>query len=316
MPRISLAPMLDRTGPAFRAFLRTLTKQTTLFTELIPAQALLHQPLRYKPEAFEHPIAIQLGGEDPSLLANAAALAQELGFDEVNLNCGCPSERVQLGSFGAALMKKPETVRDSVFAMKKVVSVPVTVKHRIGITPNDQFKDLLAFVDTVAEAQCDSFIVHARGVFLDGRSPADNRKQELRPNEVFHLKEVRPELKIEFNGDIKTLSQAESYIQKLDGAMIGRAALQNPYLFSQVDQRFYGSTEPVTPRLKAVQHYFQYVRAHLEVPSLQPLLQPLANLYLGCAGAAGWRRSIGEAHCFKAEQVLSDLEEQALRLEL
>ncbi|HRE92020.1 MAG TPA: tRNA dihydrouridine(20/20a) synthase DusA, partial [Myxococcota bacterium] len=235
---LSIAPMMDYTDRYFRVVLRALTRRTLLYSEMIHTSALVLggrvDLIALTP--IERPAALQLGGDDPRALAKAAKLAEQLGWDEVNLNVGCPSERVQKGSFGACLMAQPDVVAACIAAMREAVSIPVTVKHRIGIDELDRYEDMLVFVDRVAAAGADRFSVHARKAWLKGLSPKENRTiPPIRHDEVWRLKAERPRLPIEINGQIKTLAEARSHLDKVDAVMIGRAAYENPWVFGRAD---------------------------------------------------------------------------------
>ena len=225
---VSIAPMMKRTDRHFRYFMRGISKHALLYTEMVTTGALIHRPrerlLRY--HADEHPISLQLGGDDPNELRLCARMAEDAGYDEVNLNVGCPSDRVQNGQFGACLMKRPERVAEAVVAMKAEVKIPVTVKHRIGVDDLDQYEDMLNFVDIVSQAKADRFSVHARKAWLQGLNPKENREiPPLRYDEVYELKRVRPDLEIEINGGIKTIESMASHLEHVDAVMIGRGSL-------------------------------------------------------------------------------------------
>ena len=226
---VSIAPMMKRTDRHFRYFMRGISKHALLYTEMVTTGALIHGPrerlLRY--HADEHPISLQLGGDDPNELRLCARMAEDAGYDEVNLNVGCPSDRVQNGQFGACLMKRPERVAEAVVAMKAEVRIPVTVKHRIGVDDLDQYEDMLNFVDIVSKAKADRFSVHARKAWLQGLNPKENREiPPLRYDEVYELKRVRPDLEIEINGGIKTIESMTSHLEHVDAVMIGRAVYE------------------------------------------------------------------------------------------
>ncbi len=295
---LSVAPMMERTDRHFRVFLRGLTRHTLLYTEMITTGAVLHgdreQLLGFS--AVERPLALQLGGDEPAALAAAARLAAELGYDEIDLNVGCPSSRVQSGSFGACLMARPERVAAAVAALRAAVTLPVTVKHRIGIDDRDSYEDLLGFVDTVAAAGCDRFIVHARKAILAGLSPKENREvPPLRYELVLRLKRERPWLRIEINGGIRSLDQAAELLAATDGVMIGRAAYDDPYLFAAADQRFYASPGPVPSRQQALASFLPYVEEQRRrgVP-LGRLSRHLLSLFAGQRGGRRFRRYLAE----------------------
>lgn len=241
---MSVAPMMDWTDRHCRYFHRLLTRQTLLYTEMVNAGGILYggteRHLRYNTE--EHPVALQLGGNEPDKLARAARLGEQWGYDEINLNCGCPSDRVQRGAFGASLMKAPQLVADCVKAMKDVVSVPVTVKHRIGIDKVEDYGFVRDFIGTVADAGCTVFIVHARNAWLQGLSPKENRDiPPLRYEVVHRLKAEFPQFTIAINGGITTDAVVQEQLQHLDGVMIGREAYHNPWWLARWDQLYYGS---------------------------------------------------------------------------
>lgn len=295
---LSVAPMLDRTDRHQRVWMRALTRETLLYTEMIHARAVIHgdraRLLAFAP--IERPLALQLGGSDPAILAIAAKIAEDFGFDEVNLNVGCPSDKVQQGEFGAFLMAYPERVAECVAAMRGAVSLPVTVKHRIGIDTLDRYEDMLRFVDVVASAGADRFTVHARKAWLQGLSPKENRDvPPLRYPEVWQLKAERPALAVEVNGGIRSLEAAAEHLQHVDAAMIGRAALDNPWLFSQVDRQFFGRNSGPVAREEAVQAYLPYLAEQIQQgEKWQHLTRHLAPLYHGISGARRWRRLMGE----------------------
>jgi len=252
--------------------------------------------LRYDP--IEHPIALQLGGSDPAALAAAAALGAEAGYDEINLNCGCPSDRVQEGRFGACLMAEPELVAEGVAAMRRAVGpgVPVTVKTRIGIDDLDSYEHLTRFVSTVAAAGCDVFIIHARKAWLSGLSPKENREiPPLRYEVAAAIKRDFPALEVVLNGGIRTLAEAAAHLQQFDGVMIGREAYHNPWLLARVDSTLYGEPDPVTTRADAIEHYMAFVAA--ELAAGQPLARMMRHtlgLYTGEPGARRWRRTLSQ----------------------
>src|SRR3954467_3756977 len=233
--RLSVAPMMDWTDRHCRVFHRQITRHTWLYTEMVTTGALVYgdveRHLRFSDE--EHPVALQLGGSDPADLAKSAKLGQEWGYDEINLNCGCPSERVQKGAFGACLMQEPQLVADCVKAMRDAVSIDVTVKHRIGLDYNEEYGFVRDFVGTIADAGCRTFIVHARNAVLKGLSPKENRDiPPLRYPYVYRLKQDFPQLEIVINGGITSRAQAAEQLQKVDGVMIGRAAYHDPWVLA------------------------------------------------------------------------------------
>lgn len=264
--RFSVAPMLDWTDRHCRYFLRLISKEALLYTEMVTTGAIIHGKgdfLGFNQE--EHPVALQLGGSDPAEMAECAARAQEKGYDEVNINVGCPSDRVQNGRFGACLMAEPEVVAQCVKAMQDKVSIPVTVKCRIGIDDMDDYKDLTQFIKTVSDGGCDTFIVHARKAWLQGLSPKENREiPPLMYDRVYHLKEEFPDLHISINGGVKTLDEVANHLASVDGVMVGREVYSNPYMMSGVDARFYGAdVEPMT-REEVVHKMVPYIDAYVE----------------------------------------------------
>jgi tRNA-dihydrouridine synthase A len=294
----SVAPMMDWTDRHYRRFSRELTQQALLYTEMITARALLHgdrnRLLAFDP--IEHPVALQLGGDDPAELADAAVLAVAAGYDEINLNVGCPSDRVQSGGFGACLMAQPALVARAVAAMRAAVPVPVTVKHRLGIDALDSDDHLHHFAAALIDAGVDRLVVHARKAILEGLSPKANRSvPPLQPERVARLKERFPEVPIEINGGVRTLAQVSALLGTFDGVMIGRAAIEEPYLLAAVDARIYGAATPPKSRREAVLGYLPYVEAQrqLGVP-WSALLKPIIPLVRDVRGARRWRRTLSE----------------------
>jgi len=290
---LSVAPMMDVTDRHFRLLLRQLTRRTLLYTEMIATGAILRGD-RERLLAFdeaERPLALQLGGEDPQALAECARIAADLGHDEVNLNVGCPSEKVQEGRFGACLMARPDQVARCVEAMRAAVGIPVTVKHRIGIDDRDAYEDLLGFVDVVAGAGCDRFIVHARAALL-GLSPRENRAiPPLRPHDVHRLKRERPGLRIEINGGIASLDQALEQLRHVDGVMIGRTARDLPSVLLDADARIFGDAAPHARIEDAVIALLPHVEAWVTSGGrLQDVTRHLLGLFAGRRGARAWRR--------------------------
>jgi tRNA-dihydrouridine synthase A len=258
--------MMDWTDRHCRVFHRQLTKHALLYTEMVTADAVIHGD-RARLVGFsrqEHPIALQLGGSDPAKLAEAARIASELGYDEINLNVGCPSDRVQEGRFGACLMAEPRLVADCVAAMRADIAIPVTVKCRIGIDDQDEEADFQRFIDVVADAGCTTFIVHARKAWLKGLSPKENREvPPLDYARVYRLKAVRPDLEIVLNGGIESVEQAQAHLEHVDGVMLGRAAYQNPYVLAEVDRALFGKADGVPRRGEVLAALIPYVEGHL-----------------------------------------------------
>lgn len=296
---LSVAPMMDRTDRHCRAFLRRLTRHTLLYTEMITTGAVLHGDREHLlgHDEEERPLALQLGGDDPGELARAAEIAAEWGYDEVDLNVGCPSDRVQKGRFGACLMAEPERVAAAVAAMRDAVELPVTVKHRIGIDQADGYEDLLRFVTTVAAAGCDRFSVHARKAWLSGLSPKENRTvPPLRYELVHRLKRELPHLAVEINGGILDLAAAREHLAAgVDAVMIGRAAYDDPYLLAAADRDLFGESGEPPSRREVIERLLPYVEARLArgVP-LKRLSRHLLGLFAGRPGARAWKRHLAE----------------------
>ncbi len=266
--RLSIAPMMDCTDRHFRVLMRQITKQSLLYTEMIVAQALHHNKDKNKYLDFdeiEHPISIQLGGDNPYLLAEAAKMAEDWGYDEINLNVGCPSPKVKSGNFGACLMAKPKIVANCIESMKKSCNLPITVKHRLGIDNLDNDIFLMEFVDNCSIAGAERFIVHARKAWLNGLNPKENRTiPPLQYERVQKLKNERPKLLIELNGGIKTMNDCIKALKIFDGAMIGRAAYSNPFIWTKVDSIIYGKKEEFLTRSKIINKIIPFAQKHLE----------------------------------------------------
>ncbi len=292
--RFSVAPMMDWTDRHFRYFARQLSQRTLLYTEMVTTGALLHGDasrfLRH--DESEHPLALQLGGSVPGDLAACAKLAEAAGYDEVNLNVGCPSDRVQNNMIGACLMAHPQLVADCVKAMRDAVGVEVTVKHRIGINGRDSYAELCDFVGQVSEAGCRSFTVHARIAILEGLSPKENREiPPLRYEVAAQLKQDFPELEIVLNGGIKTLEQCEAHLRVFDGVMLGREAYQNPYLLANVDQALFGSSAARVSRAEALRAMRPYIERHLaEGGAMHHITRHVLGLGQGFPGARRFRQ--------------------------
>ena len=294
--RFSVAPMMDWTDSPCRVLHRCLTRQALLYTEMVTADAVLHgdRARLLSFEAFEHPLALQLGGSDPAKLAQACVIAADFGYDEVNLNVGCPSDRVQSGRFGACLMREPKLVADCVAAMRAAVSIPVTVKCRIGVDDQDPEVSLRTLIDDCTAAGVDTFAVHARKAWLEGLSPKENRDvPPLDYDLVYRIKRERPDLTILINGGIETLEQSEEHLKHVDGVMLGRAAYQHPAMLVEVDARFFGDA-PVDLDA-AVEDYCGHVeRALANGARLHGLIKPMLGLYNGRPGARLFRRHLSE----------------------
>jgi tRNA-dihydrouridine synthase A len=290
--------MMDWTDRHCRFFHRLLSARALLYTEMITAEAVLHgkREMLLAFSAEEQPVALQLGGSDPVRLAEAAAIGEGYGYGEINLNVGCPSDRVQEGRFGACLMTEPDLVARSVAAMAARVSVPVTVKCRIGIDDQDSERDLERFVSTVAAAGCRTFIVHARKAWLQGLSPKENREvPPLDYDRVYRLKAAHPELQIIINGGIMSLDEAQAHLAKVDGVGLGRAAYQNPYLLADVDTRLFGAQTAAPSRRKVIEGLVPYVERHLSAGGrLNNIARHILGLYHGRPRARAFRRHIAE----------------------
>jgi tRNA-dihydrouridine synthase A len=290
--------MMDWTDRHCRVFHRALSRHALLYTEMVTADAVLHgkREMLLGMSREEHPLALQLGGSDPAKLAEAAAIGEGFGYDEINLNIGCPSDRVQEGRFGACLMAEPELVGDCVGAMAARVRVPVTVKCRIGIDRQDAEGDLQRFIERVADAGCRTFIVHARKAWLSGLSPKENREiPPLDYGRVYRLKRSRPDLEIVINGGITSLEACEEHLAHVDGVMLGREAYQNPYILADVDRRFFGSAEEPPSREAALARLLPYVSAHLaRGGKLSNVTRHVLGLYHGRPRGRTFRRILGE----------------------
>jgi tRNA-dihydrouridine synthase A len=296
--RFSIAPMLDWTDRHCRYFHRLLSSQTLLYTEMVTTGAIIHGRgdfLKYNQE--EHPVALQLGGSNPQDLAHCAKLAAERGYDEVNLNVGCPSDRVQNGRFGACLMAEADLVAECIAAMKAEVSIPVTVKTRIGIDDLDSYEFLTDFITRVSEkGGCEQFTIHARKAWLSGLSPKENREiPPLDYSRAYQIKQDFPHLSIAVNGGVKTLEEAKEHLQHLDGVMVGREAYQNPYLLAEVDQQIFGLDTPIKKRTQVVEEMFPYIEQQLaNGVYLGHISRHMIGLFQNMPGARQWRRYISE----------------------
>ncbi len=310
--------MMDWTDRHCRYFLRLLSRHTLLYTEMITTGALLHGDrqrfLGY--DETEHPIALQLGGSTPADLAACAKLAEQAGYDEVNLNVGCPSDRVQNNMIGACLMGHPALVADCVKAMVDAVAIPITVKHRIGINGRDSYEQLCDFVGQVRDAGCRSFTVHARIAILEGLSPKENRDvPPLRYDVVARLKDDFPDLEIVLNGGIKTLEDCKTHLQTFDGVMLGREAYHNPYLLAQVDPLLFGSTEPVPSRQGVLLQMRPYIAAHIASGgNMHHVTRHMLGLGLGFPGARKFRQLLS-VDIHKAADPLALLDQAGAFLE-
>lgn len=296
--KLSVAPMMDWTDRHERVFLRLISRRVLLYTEMVSSGAIIHgdRDRFLGHDAAEHPLALQVGGADPADLALCAAAAADFGYDEVNLNIGCPSDRVQQGRFGACLMAEPALVAACIKAMIAAGPLPVTVKTRVGIDDRDSYGELRDFIGLVADAGCGSFIVHARKAWLRGLSPKQNREvPPLQYDFVYRLKQDFPSLRIILNGGVETLDQAAAHLDHADGVMIGRAAYQNPYILAEADRRFFGDDQPVPSRESVALGYRDYMARQQErgVP-IKSMTRHILGLFNGLPGARAWRRSLSE----------------------
>lgn len=290
--------MLDWTDRHCRYFLRLLSRHTLLYTEMVTTGALIHgEPERFlRFDPAEHPIALQLGGSDPQNMARCARMGADRGYDEININVGCPSDRVQNGRFGACLMAEPRLVADCVAAMKDTVAVPVTVKTRIGIDDRDSYGELLDFAGTLTDAGCDALIVHARKAWLAGLSPKENRDiPPLRYDLVEQLKRDLPNQTIAINGGIKTLDETAVFLETLDGVMIGREAYHNPWILAEADRLIFGDDRRTPTRNTVLDAFLHYVERELAGGTpLSAMSRHILGLFQGQPGARAWRRHLSE----------------------
>ncbi len=302
----SIAPMIDWTDRHDRYFLRLISKQTLLYTEMITTGAIIHgdkeRHLGFNTE--EHPIAVQLGGSNPSDLAQCSKICEDYGYDEINLNVGCPSDRVQSGAFGACLMAQPDLVAECIDHMKSACDLPITIKCRIGIDDQDEYEDLQRFVLTTKAAGCETFIVHARKAWLQGLSPKENRDiPPLNYERVYQLKREFPELEIIINGGIKTLDECKSHLNHVDGVMMGREAYQNPFILANVDHLFFDSTDkhissvplPLITRHDIIEKMICYIDELLaNGGQLKWVSRHILGIFQGMPGARAWRRHLSQ----------------------
>jgi tRNA-dihydrouridine synthase A len=295
--KISVAPMMAYTDRHFRVLLRLMSPSSLLYTEMVTAHALMRGDIQkllgYSPE--EHPLALQVGGSDPEMLDKSAKLAESFGYDEINLNVGCPSDRVQSGQFGACLMKDPELVARCVSAMREATHIPVSVKTRIGVDDLDSYEHLHHFISRIANEGCEIFIIHARKAWLSGLSPKENREiPPLLYPMVYQLKQDFPNLHISINGGVRTIDDIQTHLKHVDGVMIGRQAYADPYLFFSIENEIFGA-DIQRSREKIVEAYLPYVAAQLgEGVPLRSLIRHLFGLFQGQSGGKKWRRYLTE----------------------
>ncbi len=298
--RLSIAPMMDCTDRHFRVLMRQITKKSLLYTEMIVAQALHYSKNRHKLLDFddiEHPISIQLGGDNPKLLAEAAQMAEDWGYDEINFNIGCPSPKVKIGNFGACLMGKPKIVASCIEKMKKSCNIPITVKHRLGIDNLDNDDYLMEFVDNCSIAGADRFIVHARKAWLNGLNPKENRTiPPLQYERVQKLKDKRPELIVELNGGLTTINECIKALKTFDGAMVGRAAYTHPFIWTKIDSVIYGQEKKYISRSKIIKNIIPYAQKHLEEDNgrLWNIAKHIINLIENIPNAKKLRHELSE----------------------
>lgn len=296
--RFCIAPMMDWTDRHDRVFLRLFTTRALLYTEMVTSAALEHGDANYllKHHASEHPVALQLGGSNPKELAKAAELGEQACFDEINLNVGCPSDRVQSGKFGASLMADPQIVSNCVSAIKQSTRLPVTVKCRIGVDDKDTHADLVNFINVVATGGCELFVIHARKAYLQGLSPKENREiPPLNYERVFAVKQEFPELNFIINGGITSINEALSLLEKVDGVMIGREAYNNPYFLREVDNRIFGDLTSEKSRTDYLYQYLPYIESQLtDGASLHHMTRHLMGLFKGQKGGKLYRRHLSE----------------------
>jgi tRNA-dihydrouridine synthase A len=297
---LSVAPMMDWTDRHFRYLLRLISQCTRLYTEMVVAQSILlgNRPRLLDFSPAEHPVALQLGGSVPEQLAAAARIGEQWGYDEINLNLGCPSPRVQGGGFGACLMLEPERVAECMAAMRQAVRLPVTAKHRLGVDEVEDYRYLARFVERLAGVGVQVFIVHARKAYLKGLSPAENRTiPPLRYEWVYRLKQDFPHLTIVLNGGVRTLDEAQAHLERVDGVMLGRAVYEDPFVLEQADARFFGLNR-VPTRLEVAQAMLRYAEAQLEQGTpLWAIARHMLNLFKGQPGGRLWRRLLSERAC-------------------
>lgn len=297
MNPLSIAPMMDWTDRHYRYMMRRITRRTLLYTEMVTSAAIIHgdrdRLLEFHPD--EHPLSLQLGGDDPEAIARAIEIAAQYGYDEYNLNVGCPSDRVQSGRFGACLMATPEQVARIVIAMQRVTDKPVTVKHRIGIDGRETYEEMREFVDTVAATGVRRFTVHARIAILAGLDPKQNRNvPPIRYEDVYRLKRERPDLEIEINGHIKTIEEIRSHLTIVDAVMIGRAAYETPWIFATVDRDIFGENDsPGLSREDLVRAMLPYIQDEERVGTPpRRIINHMLGLFAGRPGARRWKQAL------------------------
>lgn len=297
--KLSVAPMLDWTDRDFRYLLRLISKHTLLYTEMVTTGALIHGDRQrfLAHDATEYPLALQLGGSEPAALAECAKMGEDAGYSEINLNVGCPSDRVQSGSFGACLMAEPQLVAEGVAAMKNAVNIPVTVKTRLGIDEQDSYQFLTDFIDAVSAAGCETFILHARKAWLKGLSPKENRDvPPLDYERVYQIKKDYPELHIDINGGIHSLVEVQEHLKHVDGTMVGRAIYHDPYLLADVDNVIFNQrSDYILSRHEVIEAMLPYIEQRMKQGRpLKSITRHLLGLFQGQPGARRWRRHLSE----------------------
>lgn len=314
--RLSVAPMLEWTNRDFRYFIRLISRQSLLYTEMVTTGALIHgDRARFLAhDELEGPLSLQLGGSNPADLAECAVMAEDWGYDEVNINVGCPSDQVQSGMFGACLMAEPELVAECVAAMQAKVNIPVTVKTRLGIDDQDSYAFLTRFIDLVSAAGCQTFILHARKAWLSGLSPKENRDiPPLNYQRVYDVKQDYPELQISINGGIQSLDEVQQHLQHVDGTMLGRVVYHDPYSLATVDSTIFGDTDQGLSRHQVVEAMLPYISQRMEHGrSLKSITRHLLGLFQGQPGAKKWRRHLSEHAHLKGARI--EVVEQSLAL--
>ncbi len=304
VPRISVAPMMDWTTRDYRYFARLFNPNIVLYTEMVTTGAIIHGDATRHLDfsAQEHPIVLQLGGSNPQDLATCTKMAEDWGYDEVNLNVGCPSDRVQNNKIGACLMAEPNLVAECIDTMQKAVSIPVTVKHRIGIDEMQSYEEMLHFVDTVAQIGCTHFVVHARIAILQGLSPKENREvPPLRYEDVYRLKRERPHLTIEINGGIKTVEETKAHLEHVDGVMIGREAYHNPYLLAELGELWQLDAPNRFEIMAQMMPYFEQRLA--QGAPISVLTRHILGLFQHLAGARKWRQVLSGGNAKNIEDI-------------
>ena len=312
--RFSIAPMLDCTDRHDRYFLRLFSPHMLLYSEMITTSAILHGDRDYllKFDSTEHPVAVQLGGSDPEALSRVAKICEDYGYDEINLNVGCPSDRVQSGAFGACLMAQPELVAECVVAMKSATSLPVTVKHRTGIDDQDSWDELVKFTQLQIDAGVDALIIHARKAWLKGLSPKQNREiPPLQYDWVYKLKSMFSDTEIIINGGIKTLQQCQQHLEHVDGVMLGREPYGNPYMLASLDAELFGDNHTILGRKQILQAFYPYIESQMEqgMP-FSKIIRHIIGMFHGQPNGRQWRRYLSE-NAFKKEAGIHVIEQAA-----